>query len=69
MKNKQQINAELECAFQDLLVRGLVRPTGRYRNGQVVYEATPEAEQSAEVRALCGVPWAEWSCSSQLMPT
>jgi hypothetical protein len=56
MKNKLQMNAELECAFQDLLVRGLVRPTGRYRDGQMVYEATPEAEQSAEARAYAAYP-------------
>ena len=48
---KLQKTGEVEWAFQDLLARGLIRPTGRYRNGQMVYECTPDAELSDETRA------------------
>ena len=48
---KKKHLAEIERAFQDLVSRGLLRPTGRYRNGQMVNECTPEAELSDEGRA------------------
>jgi hypothetical protein len=42
---------EIDCALQELLERGVVRPTGEYRNGRMVYECTPDAELSDEARA------------------
>jgi hypothetical protein len=48
---KKQIMTEIERAFQDLIINGLIRPTGRYRNGEMEYECTPEAELSDEARA------------------
>jgi hypothetical protein len=38
-------------ALQDLLTRGIVMHTGQYRNGQMVYKLTPDAELSNENRA------------------
>jgi hypothetical protein len=52
MKKKQaEIEREIERALQDLVINGLIRPTGQYRGGEMVYEATPEAELSDESRA------------------
>lgn len=52
MKKKLQMrNTEAERAFQDLIAIGLIKATGRYRNGQMVYVCTPDAELSDEARA------------------
>lgn len=51
MKDKLRITkAEIYRALQELLRRGLVRPTGEYRNGRTVYECTADAELSDEAR-------------------
>lgn len=52
MKDELRItHGEVHGALQELIKRGLVRPTGEYRNGRMVYECTPDAELSDEERA------------------
>lgn len=44
-------DAEFDRAFQALLTKGILRPTGEYQDGEMVYESTPDAELSDETRA------------------
>jgi hypothetical protein len=51
---KDELRAEIHSALQELVKRGVVRPTGEYRNGRMVYELTPDAKLSDEARAYAG---------------
>lgn len=46
----KMIDPELDDALIMLLVNGLIRPCG-LRNGEIVYECTPDSELSDKARA------------------
>jgi len=51
MKDESHISlAEIQGILDEFLAIGLVRPSGKYRNGGTCYELTPDAEQSFEAR-------------------
>ena len=41
----------LDCMHQILLVKGLIRPAG-LKNGEILYECTPDSEMSDEAKAF-----------------
>ena len=47
----QMTDEEFDCALHTLLTKGILRPTGEYQDGEMVYESTPDAELSDESRA------------------
>jgi hypothetical protein len=44
-------DAELYLVFQTLVAIGHIRPTGQYKDNEMLYEAVPYAEMSDEAKA------------------